>query len=889
MENKCHLTARAACAALAILSCAAQASATTSQAAHDAAVAPPCHAVQEAIDRALAAGQTTITIPKAVYTLPPGKVASIHLQDVKDVTVDFQGAELRGKIRSGMIRLDRCVNVTIKNLAIDYPDCLPFAEGWIRNVGPDGEWDVEIADGYADRAGGWPIQVYDKDTGALVNPMRMGGEKIVRTGPRRFSVTGGRNRKGKVGDVVVWSFGCEAFGSTQSISSRAHAVYLVDCANCRVENVTVYSTPGSNAFREVLGLGGNTYARCSVVPRDAGSDPVARALPRYRSGNHDAFNSRAVKRGPALIGCVARNHCDDDVNIHGPYQYVAAAQGRVARVFVKDMYAGTLKVGDPVQLVTKDGHVPPVQPVIAALRPAEPTPAEIADMKKGLVQQMVESCHTMVEVTFDRECDALKAGSLFVSQNQGGNGFLLRGCRFGPNRARGFICNASDGVVEDCIFDGLEGQAILSRPSYGWLEGGAARNIRIQGCTFIDCGVFFGVHKEMETTPDCHRNIVFSGCRFRGARATLDVRCCRGLTLDGNTFDLPPDKAIRLVHVTDVADVRPVDGNGGKPRVNWNDYLSRMEQPAPKTGVRRFQLDGFPQKVYYDAQSPLERGSGCSLAVVVIHGWGGGFIRSRSQETLIDEFRKMKCFGEDVPYVIAPLFPRDDLAEKKFGKVEGLATWNRSWSKDFRVNLAVPGKAEDDWRGGGDAMGTALSSYDVVDRIFALFGDRRRFPNLKKVVLTGFSAGGQFVGRYAAVGKGNVREGVKIAYAAMAPSTELRLDLEVRWHYGLKGRPRYAATLTEEDIMRNLSSRRVWRGCGSKDVLGRPHTALDSCPEAMAQGANRFDRFRKFESYLTAFPKWSEQVSFHVFEGLGHDSAAAYRDPALIAYMVDGL
>ena len=150
------------------------------------------------------------------------------------------------------------------------------------------------------------------------------------------------------------------------------------------------------------------------------------------------------------------------------------------------------------------------------------------------------------------------------------------------------------------------------------------------------------------------------------------------------------------------ADVRPADGNGGKPRVNWNEYLSIMEQPAPKTGVRRFRLDGIPQKVYYDAQSPLERGSGCSLAVVVIHGWGGGFIRSRSQETLIDEFRKMKCFGEDVPYVIAPLFPRDDLAEKKFGKVEGLATWNRSWSKDFRVNLAVPGKAEDDWRGGGE-------------------------------------------------------------------------------------------------------------------------------------------------------------------------------------------
>ena len=512
-------------------------------------VSLPCGAVQGIIDRALAAGQTEIAVPQAVYSLPPGRVASIHLRGLKGVTVDFQGSELRGRVRSGMIRMDDCENVTLKNLTIDYPDCLPFVEGLIKGVGPDGEWDVEIADGYADRAGGWPIQAYDRATGALVNPMRMGDEKIVRTGPRRFSVRGGRNRKGNVGDVAVWSLGCETYGNPQSVSNRAHAVYLVGCKSCRIENATIYSTPGSNAFREILGEGGNTYANCSVVPRDASSDPVKRALPRYRSGSHDAFNSRAMKRGPKLIGCVARNHCDDDVNIHGPYQYVASAQGRVARVFVKDMYAGTLKAGDPVQVVTRDGYSPRERPLIVAIRPAEPTKEEFEDMKKGLVRQMVASCHTMVEVTFDRECAAIRAGSLFVSQNQGGNGFLLRGCRFGPNRARGFICNASDGVVEDCVFDRLEAQGILSRPSYGWLEGGAARNIRVKDCTFIGCGVFFGVHREMETTPDCHRDIVFSGCRFKGDRAKLDVRCCRGLTLDGNTFDLPERDAVKLTLV----------------------------------------------------------------------------------------------------------------------------------------------------------------------------------------------------------------------------------------------------------------------------------------------------------------------------------------------------
>ena len=73
--------------------------------------------------------------------------------------------------------------------------------------------------------------------------------------------------------------------------------------------------------------------------------------------------------------------------------------------------------------------------------------------------------------------------------------------------------------------------------------------MRVKNCTFIDCGVFFGVHPEMETTPDCHRDIAFIGCTFKGQRGVLDVRCCRGLTVDGNSFTLPERKAIKLKHV----------------------------------------------------------------------------------------------------------------------------------------------------------------------------------------------------------------------------------------------------------------------------------------------------------------------------------------------------
>ena len=498
----------------------------------------------------LSRGRKTILVPKGVYEVDPGEIASVYLEGLDGVTVDFQGGELRGKLKSAMVKLKDCRNVTVKNLVIDYPFNLPFTQAIIESVGPDGEWDVRIVDGYPDNGkAAWPIQAYDAKTGELVNPMRMDGEKVTPLGKGRYRVTGGKNRKGKVGDVAVWSLACDTFFSTQSVDSRGHAVYLVGCADCRIENVTVYSTPGSNGFREILGPGGNVYRKCAVVPRPPEADPVKRGIRRFRSGNHDAFNSRGMRKGPSIVGCVACNHCDDDVNIHGPYQFVASAAGRIARVFVKDMYKGTLKVGDPVQFVAADGYSPVETPIVVSIKEARYTPSEYATMRKGLCRQISKACNTMVEVEFDREHPVIRAGSLFVSQNQAGNGFVLKDCRFGPNRARGFICNASYGLVENCMFDRVESYAVLSRPSYRWLEGGAARNVRFKNCTFIDCGMFLGTHQEMETTPDCHRNLVIAGCSFRGQKGVIDVRCCNGLAFDANTFELPTEKAVRLRHV----------------------------------------------------------------------------------------------------------------------------------------------------------------------------------------------------------------------------------------------------------------------------------------------------------------------------------------------------
>ena len=319
--------------------------------------------------------------------------------------------------------------------------------------------------------------------------------------------------------------------------------------------------------------------------------------------------------------------------------------------------------------------------------------------------------------------------------------------------------------------------------------------------------------------------------------------------------------------------------------MSWEEYLALTKGPSPQDGIGRFRLEGVEKTFYYDAPHALEQGAACEIAVVLVHGWGGGIRRAAAMAPLMRALAQGTGQGVAPPYVVAPLFPRSDLLSRFGSAACDLAQWNVSWKEK---NRSVRGKAQDDWRGGGDAVGTTMSSYDVIDRIFAVLGDRERYPNLKRVVLSGFSAGGQFVGRYVAVGKGKVREGVEVAYVAMAPSTELRLDPELEWRYGIKGRPRYSAALTEQEILANLSSRRVWRGCGTKDVLAKPHTALDSSPEAMSQGTNRIERFWSFKRYLKRFPTWEKQVSFHAFDGLGHNSLGAYGDPAVVDFMLHG-
>lgn len=299
-------------------------------------------------------------------------------------------------------------------------------------------------------------------------------------------------------------------------------------------------------------------------------------------------------------------------------------------------------------------------------------------------------------------------------------------------------------------------------------------------------------------------------------------------------------------------------------------FASCSTKVAEKPENQIFRLDGIEPAVNYSAPTPITEGYDGELAVIMVHGWHGG-VQILEAQSVIQE-----SVGE--AYVLAPMFPRTEIMKMFEVEMDGRAIWNESWPLD----LTKPGVPDDDWRGGGDANGTELSSYDIIDIFLAKLSDKTLFPNLKRIALVGFSAGGQFVGRYVAVGKGEVREGIEMRYVAMAPSTYLLPNPNDTWHYGLDNRPRYSRNISEEQIMENLRSRRCMHACGSNDTN---EENLDMTASAMAQGCNRYVRFENFQKVVNSDARWSEMVTFHTFEGISHESLKAYKDPFFVNYV----
>ena len=490
------------------------------------------------ITDALARGERRVTLPKAEYWLTPafGQTAYLRLKGVKDAVIDFGGSKFVGTVKTRMLDLEDCARVTLKNLTIDYAD-LPFTQAVITKTDADGAWDVKVIDGYPipDKGekgdgGCWPIQVYGKGDWELKNPMRFrDGIEIAKTGVDTFRITGGQDRRGDVGDVAVWSV-WEKSRPAQSVCIKS-----LRCSECRFEDITEYATPHGAAYEDYFG-DANTYLRCRIVRCPPEEDLFPRGLKRLRSGNHDANMHRGAVRGPRILDCEAKYHCDDCVNISGMYGLVTESKGGDELRILVNYLGLSIDDGDTCQVMTYEGKSLPDVKVLKVTADGDTTEEEKAYMLTlGFWPGLEKSCRKAYRLKLERPL-RLARGSVIISNRHQGNGFVVRGCDFGHTRARGLLIKASHGLIESNRIERCASLAMQIATEYQWMEGGCSRDVTVRGneCRQNGGGIHVGGNNGAgkPLPADSHYDISIIDNELNGAG--IFVEGCTGGAVVGN-------------------------------------------------------------------------------------------------------------------------------------------------------------------------------------------------------------------------------------------------------------------------------------------------------------------------------------------------------------------
>jgi hypothetical protein len=209
----------------------------------------------------------------------------------------------------------------------------------------------------------------------------------------------------------------------------------------------------------------------------------------------------------------------------------------------------------------------------------------------------------------------------------------------------------------------------------------------------------------------------------------------------------------------------------------------------------------------------------------------------------------------------------------------------------------------DSWRSGGAAdKEEKLTSYDFMDELLRKVANKTLFPNLKAIVVSGHSAGGQFANRYEMSNKIHDTLGVPITYIVANPSsyayldttrpatgaggaTEFRAFGDARncttydkWPYGLQNRTGYTSRVQDDQLKKQLVARPVTYLVGEYDTL--PLAGFDaSCP-AMAQGPSRLARGQAFGKYVTE--KLGATHKTTVVPLCGHNARCMFTNDAVL-------
>lgn len=406
------------------------------------------------------------------------KKVELALEDMKNLTVDGQGAELIFHGRMLPVSLLRSENCTLKNLHIDFENPHISQVKVIENDPQKGivfepaQWvKYRITkDGFFETFGdGWTMRhnygiAFEGDTKHLVyntSDVYCPIKGVKEIAPRRILAPEWKDQRLVPGTVMAlrgW------FRPTPGI-------FLSHDVNTTIENVQVHYAEGMGLLAQLCeNITLDKFGVCLRGEND----------PRYFTTQADATHFSGCKGKIVSRNGLYEGMMDDAINVHGTYlKVVKRVDDRtlVGRYMHNQAWGFEWGcIGDEVQFVSSNTmELIGETNRIASIRPYDKE--QIAGAREFLI-------------TFTEPVDAaINEKSGFGIENLTWTPeVLFAGNVIRNNRARGTLFSTPKAtVVEDNLFDHTSGAAVLlCGDCNGWYETGACRNVIIRKNRFVN-------------------------------------------------------------------------------------------------------------------------------------------------------------------------------------------------------------------------------------------------------------------------------------------------------------------------------------------------------------------------------------------------------------------
>ncbi|KPK82661.1 MAG: hypothetical protein AMJ81_09600 [Phycisphaerae bacterium SM23_33] len=358
---------------------------------------------------------SVLRFPKGRYDFhppegPPARPVAMHFAGCKDLTVEGEGSELVFHGTMGAMAFNECRGVVVRNVVID-SQRPPFSIGEV--IAAAGKsFDVEVWKEFPVR-GGEAVEAfmeYDPETkfpmpGGLDVYHAVDSTELLR--PQVLRVQLKRAVRAKVGAVmvlrhVVYGPGALAFRSS---------------ADVRVENVTIYATPG-------MGVTGSQSTDLHLKAVRVMNRPGTR---RIMSATADATHFNACCGSIRIEDCLFEGMGDDAVNVHGMYLRVTQRlDDKTILAVVRNNWLFPPQPGHNLELID---------------------PASLLPYDTGCVEAVsVDRRAGTHRITFARPLPQRLQAGHYLGNTAWAPKLRITGCQVRANRARGFLIQTRDAL-----------------------------------------------------------------------------------------------------------------------------------------------------------------------------------------------------------------------------------------------------------------------------------------------------------------------------------------------------------------------------------------------------------------------------------------------------------